>query len=375
MHEGKLALKIIHEISSKRLPVIVKNILDGTLIGEGLYGFVYQNTKDMEFNRNNSDSDNEVIKIFKMSNSDNDVMKSYCVNSYFSGNPESNKFLILPKRISILNLNHPANCHMSKYAIVYNKCETSDNIRSFNSLKCKDKNFYAIFEPFRNILLAIKYLSSLNLTHYDIKFNNIVKHDGIYKLIDLDLITANSEKVNFLQTAIHPPFSFQYAIFDFKEVSNIIYSKGATVDEKIVAKYIPDKYQEFKYKILHQLHSENKWVEYKNWQIENCKKYGHAIAINEIRNRIDVYSFGMLILHVTFLLKDEQMIDFVYDCGLDFFKLCLFETKSFIGYELLLVSYARFLGRLKREFKTKEELINEVTISIVDEIIEKIQIL
>lgn len=59
------------------------------------------------------------------------------------------------------------------------------------------KNFYSLMEKMEPLFLGLKVMNEKNIVHNDIKYNNIVLDNGVFKFIDFGLSEKSSKKSHF----------------------------------------------------------------------------------------------------------------------------------------------------------------------------------
>lgn len=59
------------------------------------------------------------------------------------------------------------------------------------------KHFYTLMEKMESLFLGLKVMNENNIVHHDIKYNNIVLDNGVFKYIDFGLSEISSKKTHF----------------------------------------------------------------------------------------------------------------------------------------------------------------------------------
>ena len=201
--------------------------------------------------------------------------------------------------------------------------ETMDDYfyRSFESKKMSlqeiNKAFLEFMKMMEPLFLGLKKMGEKKIIHNDIKSNNIVVHDGVFKYIDFGLAGIVSDKQHFKQRSqdelrsnrIYLYYPLEYLLF---------YATKSQLDEELWKVENKQKRDNFDY--LNSIHS--------IFGVDAIDIYYGTIyglrnkEINETKmiKGIDVYSLGTLVpllllrTNLSLKLEDSQMI-------LDFYNL------------------------------------------------------
>ena len=174
----------------------------------------------------------------------------------------------------------------------------------------RDKLFLHIMTMMEPLFLGLKKMKENKIVHNDIKQNNIVVHDGVFKFIDFGLAGTLSDKQHFKQRSldelntarIYLYYPLEYLLF---------YASRKQLDDELVDVHDKNK-QRYNYEYLDAIHS-----------MFNLSAldiyYGTAYQIREKKvnekkmiQGIDVYSLGMLVPLLLIgnrnIFKDESQI-------------------------------------------------------------------
>lgn len=294
---------------------------------EGSFGYVYKNPRLMCPGETEPNF-NEVSKVFKnlstLGITNKRVIEKFTLQQ--SINKDMDEYLMLPLKFTTIDLPKNEN---GEYL----------NISSFQIIYKLGYNIIAgDFSPFINILYAISKLSKYGLAHTDIKLENIVLSDGKYKLIDLDnIMDVTKEHFNFYDYHLWPPLPILILSIE----GNITFEKLVEKSKKpiyIVNNFelyisnIPDRYEDFKNRMRKERILDNE-------NINIFLKYFKSEGELDMLNRIDIYSFGMLMLEIiyVFSINDDNIIDMI----VPIIELCCFQEDKAPSFEKIIYLYTK----------------------------------
>jgi len=185
------------------------------------------------------------------------------------------------------------------------------------SLQQINKSFLKLMEMMEPLFLGLKKMSEKKIIHNDIKSNNIVVHNGVFKYIDFGLAGVLSDKKHFKNrsqdelrsTRIYLYYPLEYLLY---------YATNSQLDDELFFLETNNKRHNFNYlDSIHSIFGVNaKDIYYGTiYEIRNKK-----VNENKMIKGIDVYSLGILIpllflrTNLSLKLEDSQMI-------LDFYNL------------------------------------------------------
>ena len=214
----------------------------------------------------------------------------------------------------------------------------------FNKNKINTENkFLQLMNKLKNILFGLKKLNENNISHNDIKSENIVIKNNTFKIIDFG-ISSYINNYTFLNDRSYKEFITDrfYLIYP----PEFIYSN--LNDNDVINELNNYKFRKnfsklsHLYKILFNIDFENYLYNF----LINYKPFD-VYELNQINSKLDVYSFGMMIINLfyknNFLTNDSLMIkEFFYlftnMCNPDY-KNRLDINKSYELFTMLLKKY------------------------------------
>ena len=160
------------------------------------------------------------------------------------------------------------------------------------SVQQRDKQFLKLMRMMEPLFLGLKRMSEKNIVHNDIKPNNIVVHDGVFKYIDFGLAGKLSNKKHFQQRSLDELRSNRIYMYYPLEYL-LYYATKQQLDDEL--QRINTKYVRNNYDLLEDIHSifgRDTFTIYHEIvdQIRNKK-----INQTKMIKSIDTYSLGILI--------------------------------------------------------------------------------
>jgi len=178
-----------------------------------------------------------------------------------------------------------------------------DNILKHKSIKTIEKHTYILLKKMEPLFIGLKTLYSKKIVHLDIKINNIVLHENVFKYIDFGLSSKLSDNNHFKTRSLSE--------FNNKRIYlwyplEYIYSYASSTE--LLAEFLKfnttnfRKYYEKGIKIHKLLNNDfnNNIIELLN----NKQNINH----NELNSLIDTYSLGLLI---PYLFYDYNLIKYI----------------------------------------------------------------
>ena len=234
-----------------------------------------------------------------------------------------------------------------------------------NILKCKttktiDKHMYILFKKMEPLFFGLKVLHQKKIVHLDIKIQNIVIHEGVFKYIDFGLASKLSDDNHFKTRSLSEfnnkriylwyPMEYLYSYASHTELLAELLKFNTTSFRKHYEKG----------KKIHKL-LKNTFEDHIKLLLNDKQNYNHT----ELNSLIDTYSLGLLIpyLFVDYnIIKHINKSDFLKEIFDLFSKMCALNYKerltpdeSYKIYESILNKYSSLEKGTKKKTLRKKK--------------------
>ena len=164
-----------------------------------------------------------------------------------------------------------------------------DNILKHKSVKTINREIYILFKKMAPLFIGLDELNKNKLVHLDIKVNNIVLHDNVFKYIDFGLSCKLNDKVH-LETRSKSEF-YGKRYYLWYPIEYIFSNANKSDLDYELSKLNADKTRKHFEKggKIHKLFNRDFEADIRN----NIKD--RKINKNELYSKIDTYSLGLLI--------------------------------------------------------------------------------
>lgn len=299
----------------------------GSMIGEGSYGCVFK--PSIPCNKYKSDN-NKVSKVFASDEATKELNQEYKINKMIEKipnhqlwsniwykkckppdyttlktiEPDIDKCLDM-NNISINEYNNQRNMLIGDYGgTTFNeyilKLLTK---KKFNDINVVIRNILIIFKNMKPLFIGIDQMNKNGILHNDIKGDNIMINNGQFKLIDFGL-SSNHTNIKFIidrslgefdYDRIYIPYTYEY-IYSFADKDSLNYE----LDD---IKYNIYRYSHETYNYIHEIiFKRNNSHKYLIDLISRIKNK-ESSNINELINKVDVYSLGIILPLTIFKLS------------------------------------------------------------------------
>jgi len=317
-------------------------ILDNNIIGKGRFGYVYGNPR-LLCEDETVPTYTEVTKIYKSNYyTENEIIDKY--NIIKKLDEDANKYMLLPKKLCKLEINDREFINLQ---IIFDMGYNNRYFSQLNNELFSKGQIFEIFEPYRNLLEGILYLRKKKMIHSDIKLNNIVLHDNKIKMIDLDTL-------NYYGVSKKSYTNLKIFEFIFSNQITIIYLNNYNIEnnstyDSFINNFIHYLSSRYNKKIMDFLLNELSITNLTNFRKiydENLTKFGRDDTINDLYDRFDLYSLGIIMIEVINKLNDNYqayMLYIICENIIPFIKLCCVSNERAPSDNDLLNAYDNFL--------------------------------
>ena len=160
------------------------------------------------------------------------------------------------------------------------------------SVSERDKQFLELMKMMEPLFLGLKKMKEHKIIHNDIKQNNIVVHDGVFKFIDFGLSGKFSNKQHFKQRSLDELRSDRIYIYYPLEYL-LFYTSGKELEDEIWR--VENKYERYNYEYFNNIHSMFGLSGFDIYAGTVYELKQKKINRDKMIQGIDVYSLGILI--------------------------------------------------------------------------------
>jgi len=286
--------------------------MDCITIGSGSYGTVFSppiiNT-EVENNNSMTVHNKDLVGKVLLTNCKRDILQEWEASKYLCEIDPQHKYFIYP--ISTVNLSvQEYNKYAKKPLKSINKSKQLTQfimVNGGNSIRSIAKqtflSFSSIVDCILDVAQCIKVLQNNKFIHQDIHLGNIVKKDGIHRLIDFGLMISSSQyytPFNILlneEYAISPP---EYRLLQENKQNN----SNIKFEQELLAKYVGINTED-----LNDIFKNKYFIMSYNYLVSSLKDKDPCSYLEKVEsyNKADVYSLGVCLIEMLSYLDNDSV--------------------------------------------------------------------
>jgi serine/threonine protein kinase len=154
------------------------------------------------------------------------------------------------------------------------------------------KSFYTLMEKMEPLFLGLKVMNDKKIVHNDIKYNNIVLHDNVFKYIDFGLSEKSSKKTHFKNRSLDELNSGRIYLFYPLEYLLYYANKSKIKKEVYSVNYGNPRRNIYNLDHVMRLYMKDILNTYDN---VSSNLFNKKVSEKKMIEMIDVYSLGILV--------------------------------------------------------------------------------